>query len=82
MDTLRSSILSAVASVTNVAGAESPACKGDDCTPSIESAGKDVTVSALGGRAVFKTKDCDEVDVCNLAKMVDAIADGLGKVTE
>ena len=27
---------------------------------------------------MFKTKDCDEVDVCNLAKMVDAIADGLG----
>lgn len=69
--------LSAALPSGNVLSSPGSSCNSGSCAPTVESEGDDVLFTARKGTVRVDTQDCGKVDVCALAKAVDAIKLGL-----
>ena len=64
------------AAPAGVLGSAGSLCSGD-CAPSISTDGDDVLFASSKGSVKIDTNDCGKVDVCTVAKALDAIKKGL-----
>ena len=59
--------------------AKGSGCSGD-CAPTVSTDGDNMLFTASKGSIKIDTKDCGSVDVCSIAKSVDAIRKGLDEM--
>ena len=52
------------------------------CAPSITADGNDMVLSAPGGAVTMSSKQCGEVDLCDVVAKLDAATDALKKLGE